>query len=211
MGVGGEIHLLHGVFEVAFAFRIELAAFAHLPRAHGGVGDEICGFETLDLDLAGGGDAPADYRRRFSGECVRGEFLEIDERDFDVDVDAGEQGGGDALAVVFDLAEKPGEYPLRHAGRSLSHHPLKPPAPHHRNARRRPRHGEIRCQRQLRHTYRIPNEHLRLPGRLLPFHGFRGSRPPAEHPPLDRRHRFHTHLLATDVNINSWRPANNPD
>ena len=41
-----------------------------------------------DLDLAGVGDALADHCGGLVGDGVVGEFAEIDERDFDVDVDA---------------------------------------------------------------------------------------------------------------------------
>ena len=58
-----------------------------------------------DLDLSGVGDPFADHCRGFAGDRVRGEFAEIDERNLDMDVDAVEQGAGDLLAVVFDLAD----------------------------------------------------------------------------------------------------------
>jgi len=38
VGAGGEVHLLHGLFEVALAFGIEGAVFADVFRVHGGVG-----------------------------------------------------------------------------------------------------------------------------------------------------------------------------
>ena len=60
VGAGREVHLLHGVFEVAFAFRIELAAFADLASSHRGIGGELGGFKTLHLDFAGVGDSLAD-------------------------------------------------------------------------------------------------------------------------------------------------------
>ena len=41
VGAGGEVHLLHGVFEIAAGFGVELAALAHLLRAHGGVGGDL--------------------------------------------------------------------------------------------------------------------------------------------------------------------------
>jgi hypothetical protein len=76
------------VFEVAAGLGVELAALADLLRPHGGVGGEFGGFETLDLDLAGVRNAFADDGGGFAGEGAGGEFLEIDQRDLDMDVDA---------------------------------------------------------------------------------------------------------------------------
>ena len=48
VGAGGEVHLVHGWFEVALAFRVERAEFAHGFRAHGGVGgDAFAGGEVV--------------------------------------------------------------------------------------------------------------------------------------------------------------------
>ena len=47
------------------------------------------------------GDPFLDDGGRFAGEGVGGEFFEIIERDFYVDVDAAEQGAGDVLAVFI--------------------------------------------------------------------------------------------------------------
>jgi len=54
VGARGKIHLLHGVFEIAFAFGIELAMSTDLFGAHGGVGGELVDFEAVDLNLPGG-------------------------------------------------------------------------------------------------------------------------------------------------------------
>ena len=45
-----------GVLKVAARFGVEFAALSDLLRAHGGVGGELGGFETGDLDLPRGGD-----------------------------------------------------------------------------------------------------------------------------------------------------------
>ena len=53
------------------------------------------------LDATGGLDPLADLRRRLT-ETVVGELLVLNSRDLDVDVDAVEQGTGDALLVAGD-------------------------------------------------------------------------------------------------------------
>jgi len=53
VGAGGEVHLFHGLFEVAGGFGVEGAVFADLFRAHGGVGgDAVAGCEAEALDVA---------------------------------------------------------------------------------------------------------------------------------------------------------------
>ena len=87
VGAGGEVHLLHGVLQVAGAFGIELAVSANLTSAHGGVGGEFVGFESADLDVTRGGDALPDRGGGFAGDGVRSDFAEINDGHFDVDVD----------------------------------------------------------------------------------------------------------------------------
>ena len=53
-GAGGEVHLLHRVFEVAITFAAELAMLADLARAHGRVGGVGRFFETLYLSQKDG-------------------------------------------------------------------------------------------------------------------------------------------------------------
>jgi len=105
MGTSGKVHLLHGVFKIAFALGVELAALADLLRAHGGIGGELGGFKTRYLDLPRGGDSFADHGGGLAGDGVGGELAEIDERHLNVDVDPIQQRAGDALAVVLDLAD----------------------------------------------------------------------------------------------------------
>ncbi len=84
---GGEVHFRHGVFEVAFAFRIELAMIADLARAHRGVGGEFFGFKALDLNGTRLGDSFADGGRRFASDDIGCEIFEIHQGNFDVDID----------------------------------------------------------------------------------------------------------------------------
>ena len=88
VGAGGEVHLLHGLFEVDLGFGIERAVFADLFRAHRGVGvDAFAGGEAEALDVAGFGDAGADGGGGFSGVFFGGELTEIDGRNVDVEID----------------------------------------------------------------------------------------------------------------------------
>ena len=105
MGAGGEIHLLHGMFKVASAFGIQLAALADLLGTHGGVGGDAFGFKTANLDLPRLRDPLANNSGGFAGGAFGGQLAEVNQRDFDMDVDAVKQGAGDLLAVVFDLSD----------------------------------------------------------------------------------------------------------
>lgn len=106
MRAGGEVHLLHGVLEVAVALRIELAVLADEPGSHGGIAGDAGFPEPPGLDVACLHDTQADGLGLLSAGGLGGKFLEVDQRHFDVEVDAVEQGAGDALAVVLDLTRR---------------------------------------------------------------------------------------------------------
>lgn len=104
VGAGGEVEGFHGLLKEVGGVFVELAVGADLARGHGGVGEEAGGaFEAFGLDGACGDDAFADFFGFFAAGGA-GEFFVFDEGDFDMEVDAIEEGAGDALAVVFDLA-----------------------------------------------------------------------------------------------------------
>ena len=102
MGAGGEIQGDHGLFEIGFAFGVELAVAADLPRGHGGVGARLGPAEAAFLTFPRLDDAFADAGGGFAGGAV-GKFAVFDQRDFHMEVDAVQQGSGDSLEIVFDL------------------------------------------------------------------------------------------------------------
>lgn len=60
VGAGGEVHLLHGVFEVAIRLGIELAVLPHLAGTHGGIRGVRKFSEPFQLDLPRRYDTLAD-------------------------------------------------------------------------------------------------------------------------------------------------------
>jgi len=114
VGAGAEALLLHGFFEDALGVAGELAVEADLLGAHLGVGVDGLGggtggaFGALAGDgeagvlaLAGGEDALADFGGALGGGHAA-QLLILDGGDFDVDVDAVEQGAGDFADVALD-------------------------------------------------------------------------------------------------------------
>ena len=99
MGAGGEVHVVHGVLEVGAAFGVELTVGFHLSGGHGAfdVGAGAFG-EALGLDGAGLLDAGADGGGGFA-LFGGGEGFVVDEGDFDMEVDAVEEGGADVLSI----------------------------------------------------------------------------------------------------------------
>ena len=69
-----------------------MAELADVAGAHVGVAVEGGFSEALGLDFAGGDEALADCDRRFAGEALVGHFVLLEAGDFDVDVDAVEEG-----------------------------------------------------------------------------------------------------------------------
>jgi hypothetical protein len=70
---------------------------------HPGVAADLWRFREAGLlDFADPLDAVADRSGGFAGG-VAGEVLVFDGGDFDVDIDAVEEGAGDAVAVALDL------------------------------------------------------------------------------------------------------------
>ena len=119
VGAGAEALLLHGALEEAFGVGGELAEGADLLGRHLGVGEDGAArgarAESLGarwvadsvleeagvLELAGGEDAGADLGGAFGGG-VAAELLVLDGGDFDVDVDAVEEGAADFGDVALD-------------------------------------------------------------------------------------------------------------
>ena len=99
MRTGGEVHVVHGIFEQVAAVVVEVGVGFHDAGRHGGVAPDVGFFgESRGLHGAGGLDAGADGVGRFAGVGAV-EVAEVDGRDFDVDVDAVEERAGESLAV----------------------------------------------------------------------------------------------------------------
>ena len=60
--------------------------------------------EAFGLDFASAADAFADCDGGFAGEALVGHLVLLEAGDLDVDVDAVEEGAGNALQVLFDLS-----------------------------------------------------------------------------------------------------------
>ena|GEM_PF-2711023 len=104
MGAGGEVELVHGLFEVAAGCLIQLAAGLELAGAHGCIRGCGGGAKALTLDVACGLDAGADDGRAFAAVASSLQFLEGDGGHFHMNVDTIQEGATDAVAVVFNFA-----------------------------------------------------------------------------------------------------------
>ena len=98
VGAGGEAHASDGHFEGALAGIVESADFADIAGGHAGVVESAGA-----LYGAGLLDAGADFGGRLGGG-IAAQFLEGDGWDFDVDIDAIEEGTADLAEIVLDLA-----------------------------------------------------------------------------------------------------------
>src|ERR1035441_5134613 len=98
MGAGGEAHAADGHFEGALAGIVESADFADIAGGYAGVVESAGA-----LYGAGLFDAGSDFGGRLGGG-IAAQFLEGDGWDFDVDIDAIEQGTADLAEIVLDLA-----------------------------------------------------------------------------------------------------------
>src|ERR1017187_9097692 len=98
VGPGGEAHASDGDFAVALAGIVESADFADIAGGHAGVVESAGA-----LYGAGLLDAGADFGGRLGGG-IAAQFLEGDGWDFDVDIDAIEEGTADLAEIVLDLA-----------------------------------------------------------------------------------------------------------
>lgn len=87
MGTGGEIHLLHRMFEVAVTLSVQLAVLPDLAGAHRRVGGIRKFPETLSLDLSRRTDPRTDGFGFLTDMGVRRKFTEIHQRNLDVEVD----------------------------------------------------------------------------------------------------------------------------
>lgn len=102
VGAGGEVHLFHRVLQITRAGRVERAVLTHEFGGHGGIGGDAFVFvETLRLHCACGRDPLADGSGLFA-ELGGGEFFEIHQWHFHMDVDAIEKRTGNFLPVLFN-------------------------------------------------------------------------------------------------------------
>src|SRR2546421_3319679 len=95
------MELLHGGFQQFLGGGFGAAEVADFGEAHFGVAGQFGTGETLELAFAGGQDAGTDGGGVFDLAFV-GEFFVVDAGDFDVDVDAVEEGATDAFLVAGD-------------------------------------------------------------------------------------------------------------
>jgi hypothetical protein len=98
MGAGGESHAADRHFECALAGIVERADIAEVARGHARVVEAAAVLHRTraihaDANLGGG-----------FGGAAAAQFLERDGGDFDVDIDAVEQGPADLAEVVLDLS-----------------------------------------------------------------------------------------------------------
>ena len=99
VGPGGEVHLVHGVFEQVAAVVVEGGVGFHDAGRHGGVAADVrFAGKAGGLHGAGGLDGGADGFGRFALVGAI-EVAEVDGRDFD----AVEERAGEALAVRAEL------------------------------------------------------------------------------------------------------------
>ena len=98
---GRQMQLLHCGLQQLLGGRFDVAEVADLGGAHFGVTGQFGAGEALELALASGLNAGTDGGGVLNLALV-GEFLVIDTGDFDVDVDAVEQGAADAFLVAGD-------------------------------------------------------------------------------------------------------------
>ena len=114
-GAGAELKLRHRRLDQCLARLVQLAVLPHLGWSHVGVGlvqqaavtlrrERVFGQgpgRAVALDGAGGLDAGAEGAAGFA-EAVGEELVVVHARDVDVDVNAVEEGAGDALLVAGD-------------------------------------------------------------------------------------------------------------
>ena len=93
VGAGGEALLLHGTLKEAFSVGAQLAIGADLARGHLRIGVNFFAvlLESLALPLAGYHNAGADLGRALDCRATA-KLLVLNGWNFDVDVDAVEQG-----------------------------------------------------------------------------------------------------------------------
>jgi hypothetical protein len=98
---GGEVQLPDSSLHQVLACFVEDNVLLQLFRAHVGVGEQCRSRKSIVLHPAGTLNAPADLRGRLAGPAIR-QFLVVDARDFDVNVDPVEQGTTDPFLVSVD-------------------------------------------------------------------------------------------------------------
>ena len=102
VGAGAEVEVGHGVIEQAGGFGIDDAVLAQQARSEGAVAGDANAAVAVLLDGAGGHDPLPDGPGGLLGGGG-GHLPVVHIRDFDMEVDAVEEGAADALAVAGDL------------------------------------------------------------------------------------------------------------
>ena len=93
------MQLLHGGLQQLLGRRFDMTEIAYLRRPHFGIAGILRPLEAHELALARCLHTLADRLGGFDLAFV-GQFLVIDTGDFDVDIDAVEQGTADAFLVA---------------------------------------------------------------------------------------------------------------
>src|SRR6185437_13834019 len=103
VGAGGKSLLLHGPLQEALGIGPQLAVGADLPGGHLRVGKDLFSmlFEAITLALTSGHDATANLGGAF-GSRSAAQFLILDRRNFDVNVNAIEQRAGDLGHIALN-------------------------------------------------------------------------------------------------------------
>ena len=88
MGAGGEVHLFHGVFQIAVGFGDELAMLSDLAGTRGRIRRIGRFTESLKRNLTRGYHPLPDGFRGLTGVYVGRKFEEVHQRNFLVQIDA---------------------------------------------------------------------------------------------------------------------------
>lgn len=104
-GAGGEVEVVHRLLQQGVGLGFELAVLADEFGGHGAVGgDRLVLGEAPLLDGPAVLHPAADGLRVLAAAVAARKLFVVHRRNFDMEVDAVEQGAGNALAVLGDLA-----------------------------------------------------------------------------------------------------------
>ena len=133
---GAEAKPVDRRFKEFFSFPVDAAVGLDLSRPHLGIGIHSPSRKTVELSLSGPDD-PIPDRLRALPFGLRDDVLELDPGDFDLDVDAVEEGTGDLRIIAAPLGLGALGVPVRRAAEDVlaglrCHLTLKARKPAHR-------------------------------------------------------------------------------
>jgi len=102
VGAGAQAQAGHGAFEQSLALHGDVAVLADLPGTQLGVAVDLFALVALQLALAGGDDPRSNLLGAFPAR-VRAQFVVLDRRHVDVDVDPVKQRPGNLGDIALDL------------------------------------------------------------------------------------------------------------